>query len=207
MPNIHCLYVGKSVAWKHCIFLKNLSSIWHNIELCDSGGTISYGIPNVSKNIIILCLWMMHKSIITNIGSPNGIKMFLNDANDMYAAFISGNNNCVLKPLILNTAVSVDSEYWSISFFDMGFLKWCQLSFLVTTHPLLLYNVVLMLLRNLLYVAVICVLWIYLPWSEHIVTLHLICICTCMDNKSELRLSNLFYIHIYVLPLHTHGRT
>ena len=31
MPNIHCLYVGKSVACNHLILLKNLLSIWTNM--------------------------------------------------------------------------------------------------------------------------------------------------------------------------------
>ena len=53
---------------------------------------------------------MMYKSIITNIGSPNGINMLLNDANDMDAAFISDTNTCVSKPLSSTTAVSVDYE-------------------------------------------------------------------------------------------------
>ena len=54
----------------------------------------------------------MYKSIITNIGSINGIHMLLRNANDMDASGISFNNTCVSKPLSLDTAVSVDSEYW-----------------------------------------------------------------------------------------------
>ena len=49
--------------------------------------------------------------------------MLLYGDNDMDAASISGNNPCVSKPLHLNTAVSVDSEYWSIYLFDMGLVE------------------------------------------------------------------------------------
>ena len=36
-------------------------------------------------------LWMMYKSIISNIGSINGINILFYDANDMDAAAISSN--------------------------------------------------------------------------------------------------------------------
>ena len=71
---------------------------------------------------------MMYKSIITNIGSPNGINMLLNNDNDMDAAFISGNNTCVFKDFECEYS-SEDSEYWSISFFDMGFFQMASIVF------------------------------------------------------------------------------
>ena len=39
-PKTHCQYVGKYVASNNCILLNNLICIWHNMKLCDSGGTI-----------------------------------------------------------------------------------------------------------------------------------------------------------------------
>ena len=69
------------------------------MKLCDSGGTIYYGIPNVSKHVISIFVLMMYKSIITNICSINGINMLLYYDIDMDSDGISFNNTCVSKPL------------------------------------------------------------------------------------------------------------
>ena len=62
--------------------------------------------------------------------------MLLNNTNDMYAAFISGTNTCVSKPLSLNTAIIVDSKYWSLSFFDMVLVEVASIFFSGNRTPL-----------------------------------------------------------------------
>ena len=53
----------------------------------------------------------MDESIITNIFITGGINTFLNVANDIDASVMSCSNPCVAKPVSVNTAIRVSSEY------------------------------------------------------------------------------------------------
>ena len=116
-------------------------------------------------------MWVLAKSKITNLVSTDGINMLLNATNDMDADVISCRNTCVSKPMSVHTDARVSSECLSISFFDVGLVDMFYIVFNWNHKPVVIISYVDNYILLLLYVVGLCVLWSYLPCSEHIVTL------------------------------------
>ena len=141
----------------------------------------------VSKNCVSKYLWVLAKSKITNLVSTDGVNMLLNATNYMDADVISCRNTCVSKPMSVHTDARVSSECLSISFFDVGLVDMFYIVFNWNHKPVVIISYVDNYILLLLYVVGLCVLWSYLPCSEHIVTLILSHFFICMENEIALK--------------------
>ena len=113
---------------------------------------------------------------------------------------ISCHNICDENPMSVHTSVRIAFEYFQDLYLMWDCLRWYQLYLLGTSHPLILYHVILMPLWFLLSGVGFSGMWSYLPWILNIETLPLLNIFKCIWNKIALHFYNIFYINLYVLP-------